>query len=58
MPPVRQQMAIWIAAAVVGLVLSELIGVDALGSIALVAGVGILAGIGVAARQRSGHPPD
>jgi hypothetical protein len=58
MPPARQQMAIWVAAAVLGLVLAELIGADALGSIALVAGVGILAGIGVASRQRSGHRPD
>jgi hypothetical protein len=48
-----QQFGLWIVAAIVGLALAGLLHADALGSIGLVAGVGILAGLGWAAWQRA-----
>jgi hypothetical protein len=44
-----QQLALWFAAAILGLALANLLDADLLGSIGLVAGVGILIGVAVGA---------
>jgi hypothetical protein len=41
----NQQLALWLVAAIIGLTLADVVGADLLGSIGLVAGVGILIGI-------------
>ena len=52
-PTRTQQVWLWSVAAIIGLGLGEILHAGDVGSVALVAGVGILIGIGFAATQRS-----
>ncbi len=45
----RQQIWLWIAAAIIGLALATLLNASLLGSVGLVAAVGILLGMGAGA---------
>jgi hypothetical protein len=53
-----QQVVLWLVAAAVGLGLAQATNAGTWGSIGLVAGVGILLGIGVAAWQAQGRRSD
>ena len=52
-PTRTQQIWLWVAAAVVGLVLGAILHADYLGDVGLVAAAGIVLGIGFAASRRA-----
>jgi hypothetical protein len=52
-PTRTQQIWLWVAAAIIGLTLGEIVHADYLADVALVAAVGIALGFGFAATQRA-----